>query len=49
MKIYVVTDGVYSDYHIEAVFLSKKEAELYAAVHEGQVEEYGKRTWSYWH
>lgn len=40
MKIYVVTNGVYSDYHIEAVFLSKKEAELYVAVHEGQVEEY---------
>lgn len=40
MKIYVATDGEYSDYHIEAVFLSKKEAELYAAVHRGQVEEY---------
>ena len=40
MKIYVVTDGGYSCYHIEAVFLSKKEAELYVAVHGGQVEEY---------
>lgn len=40
MKIYVVTDGGYSYYHIEAVFLSKKEAELYVAVRQGQVEEY---------
>lgn len=40
MKIYVATEGEYSDYHIEAVFLSEKEAELYVAVHQGQVEEY---------
>ncbi len=33
MKIYVVTSGAYSDYHIESVFLDKGKAELYAKVH----------------
>lgn len=33
MKVYVVTDGYYSDYHIEAVFTSKRQAELYCALH----------------
>jgi len=28
-KVYIVTEGVYSDYHIEAVFSSKAEAEEY--------------------
>lgn len=32
-KVYVVTSGCYSDYHIEAVFSSKEKAELYVAVH----------------
>lgn len=34
MKIYVVTEGEYSDYHICAVFDDKKKAELYCAVRE---------------
>lgn len=34
MKIYVVTEGEYSDYHICAVFDNKKKAELYCAVRE---------------
>ena len=33
MKIYIVADGDYSDYHIEAVFTEKKSAERYAAMH----------------
>lgn len=33
MKIYLVTLGEYSDYHIEAVFLDKQKAEYYAATH----------------
>lgn len=32
MKIYIVTKGYYSDYHIEAVFTSLRKAELYVAV-----------------
>jgi len=31
MKVYIVTQGCYSDYHICAVFLSKYEAEIYCA------------------
>ena len=34
MKIYVVTSGEYSEYHIDAVFADKKKAELYCAVRE---------------
>lgn len=34
MKIYAVTEGEYSDYHICAVFDDKKKAELYCAVRE---------------
>lgn len=40
MKVYVATDGEYSDYHIESVFLSKKEAEAYCALHECFLEEF---------
>lgn len=43
MKIYVVTSGEYSDYHIEAVFDSLEQAEIYCAVHDNiytYVEEY---------
>lgn len=40
MKIYVVTDGEYSDYHIEAVFTDKAKAKWYADVHAANVEEY---------
>lgn len=31
MIVYVVTDGEYSDYHIEAVFTDKEQAELFCA------------------
>lgn len=31
MKIYIVTEGCYSDYHICAVFLSEEEAKIYCA------------------
>lgn len=34
MKIYVITEGDYSDYHICAVFTDKKKAELYCAINE---------------
>lgn len=34
MKIYVVTEGAYLDYHICAVFTDKNKAELYCAVNE---------------
>lgn len=45
MKIYIVTSGCYSDYGIDAVFLSKEKAEFYAkhcAIKEDypEVEEY---------
>lgn len=41
MKIYIVTDGVYSDYHIEAVFTTRENAERYAAIHScSYIEEY---------
>jgi hypothetical protein len=33
MKVYIVTDGIYSDYHIEAVFTDKEKAEAFAAIH----------------
>lgn len=33
MKIYIVTAGWYSGYHIEAVFTSLRKAELYVAAH----------------
>lgn len=42
MKIYVVTDGEYSSYHIEDIFLDKDLAEIYCALHcpTGQIETY---------
>lgn len=41
MKVYIVTDGAYSDYHIEAVYTDEKKAKIYAALHGcGNVEEY---------
>lgn len=43
MKVYIVTGGEYSNYHIEAVFLTKKKAELYIPAHEvwdGRIETY---------
>lgn len=43
MKVYIVTDGCYSDYGIEAVFTDDKKAKLYCAAHESddmRIEEY---------
>ena len=46
MKVYIVTRGSYSDYHIEAVFLSKEKAEYYVKYNSGSyydtpyIEEY---------
>lgn len=41
MKVYIVTEGSYSDYHIEEVFTNKEQAELYCAIHEDcRIEEY---------
>jgi len=33
MKIYIVTSGAYSDYHINAVFSTKENAERYNKIH----------------
>ena len=40
MKIYVVTEGEYSDYRICGVFTKEKKAERYAYLIGGNVEEY---------
>lgn len=40
MKLYVVTQGEYSDYHIEKIFLDKDKAENYAKYHRAEVEEW---------
>lgn len=45
MKVYIVTQGSYSDYHIEAVFTDEKQAKYYCATHsydygECEIEEY---------
>lgn len=41
MKVYIITDGSYSDYHIEAAFSSKELAEQYIEItHAGDIEEY---------
>ena len=43
MKVYIVTQGYYSDYHIEADFSKRSQAELYIAVHNNNGDgEYGK-------
>ena len=42
-KVYIVTDGTYSEYHIEAVFSSERQALIYCATHcgeDGEVSEY---------
>jgi len=44
-KVYVVTSGEYSDYHIDAVFDSREAAEVYCALGNGNyVEEYDVNT-----
>lgn len=43
MKVYIVTSGRYSDYHIDAVFLSREKAMLYCVVNHDpalNIEEY---------
>ena len=40
MKVYIATEGSYSDYHIEAVFTDREQAELYSALHCCKIEEY---------
>lgn len=44
MKLYIVTAGCYSGYHIESVFTSRRKAELYTAIHSDSdnilIEEY---------
>lgn len=34
-KVYLVSSGEYSDYHIDSVFLSREKAELYVKYHQG--------------
>lgn len=41
MIVYVVTEGSYSDYHIEAVFADEERAKLYLKLHpDCEIEEY---------
>lgn len=41
-KIYIVTSGEYSDYHINAVFKDENKAKAYCECHEDcEIEEYG--------
>lgn len=40
-KVYVVTAGSYSDYHIKAVFLDKESAYTYKSLHEQDDDNYG--------
>jgi hypothetical protein len=37
-KVYILMDGMYSDYHIVAVFQSEEDAEVYAAMHRRELE-----------
>lgn len=40
-KIYIVTSGIYSNYHIEAVFMNKDKAKVYCDCHENcDIEEF---------
>ena len=34
MTVYIVTEGIYSDYRIEKVFSTREQAEMYCAAHE---------------
>lgn len=40
MKVYVVTDGDYSDYHIVAVYTDSALAEKYVSIYSGRIEKY---------
>lgn len=33
MKLFIITSGEYSDYHIDAVFTDEQQAKLYCAIH----------------
>lgn len=46
MIVYIVTEGVYSDYHIEAVFTDRNQAELYVASHSNVYSEYIIEEWA---
>jgi hypothetical protein len=45
MKIYIVTSGSYSDYHIDAVFTDEEQAKLYCAVHDNDYDTPGIEEW----
>lgn len=45
MKIYIVTEGSYSDYHIEAVFTDREQAKLYCASHNDFCVDYEIEEW----
>ena len=40
MKVYIATDGEYSDYRIVAVFTDKTQAKYFCAAHECNMEEW---------
>lgn len=40
MKVYIVTEGIYSEYHIDSVFTVKDQADKRAALISGEVEEW---------
>lgn len=40
MKVYIVTEGLYSDYGICAVFLSREKAAAYIKTNEGEYDDY---------
>jgi hypothetical protein len=40
MKVYIVTEGEYSDYHIEEVFSEREQAEKYVALHNKRYDKY---------
>ena len=45
MKVYLVTQGDYSDYRVQAVFSTKDEAESYAKIISREYEEAKVETW----
>ena len=40
MTVYIVTEGDYSDYHIEEVFSEREQAEKYVALHNKRYDKY---------
>lgn len=40
MKVYVITDGIYSDYHIVAVITDEETAKKYVSMGAGEIEEF---------